>query len=74
MRRTTSAGRSGARRGLGVPRAGYYTEVLNSDSGTYGGGNVGNMGGLYSEPIPTHGHAQSIALRLPPLGMLILPP
>lgn len=59
---------------IGVPRTGFYNEVLNSDAGVYGGGNVGNLGGLYSEPIPTHGHAQSIALRLPPLGMLILKP
>jgi 1,4-alpha-glucan branching enzyme len=59
---------------IGVPHAGYYTELLNSDAGIYGGGNVGNMGGMYSEPIGTHGHPQSIALRLPPLGMLILKP
>jgi 1,4-alpha-glucan branching enzyme len=59
---------------IGVPKAGYYTEVINSDAGIYGGGNIGNMGGVYSEPIATHGHAQSLAPRLPPLGMLILKP
>jgi 1,4-alpha-glucan branching enzyme len=59
---------------IGVPRTGFYTEVINSDAGVYGGGNIGNLGGVYSEPIPVHGHAQSVALRLPPLGMLILKP
>jgi 1,4-alpha-glucan branching enzyme len=59
---------------IGVPKAGYYTEILNSDADIYGGGNIGNMGGIYSEPIATHGHPQSISLRLPPLGMLILKP
>ena len=59
---------------IGVPYAGYYTEILNSDADIYGGGNIGNMGGLYTEPIATHGHPQSISLRLPPLGMLVLKP
>jgi 1,4-alpha-glucan branching enzyme len=59
---------------IGVPRTGFYAEVINSDAGSYGGGNIGNLGGLYSEPIPAHGHAQTVALRLPPLGILILKP
>lgn len=57
---------------LGVPKAGFYTELLNTDAEIYGGGNVGNLGGTYSEPIPMHGHAQSISVRIPPLGMLML--
>jgi 1,4-alpha-glucan branching enzyme len=57
---------------LGVPKAGYYTELVNSDADIYGGGNIGNLGGTYSEPIPMHGHKQSISVRIPPLGMLIL--
>jgi 1,4-alpha-glucan branching enzyme len=59
---------------IGVPKAGYYTEILNSDGDIYGGGNIGNMGGVYSEPIATHGHPQSVSLRIPPLGMLVLKP
>jgi len=59
---------------LGVPRAGYYSELLNSDAGIYGGGNIGNLGGCYSEPIPMHGHPQSISLTLPPLAMVMLRP
>jgi 1,4-alpha-glucan branching enzyme len=57
---------------IGVPQPGYYSEIINSDAEIYGGGNVGNMGGLYSEPVKLHGHPQSISLRLPPLGILIL--
>ncbi len=57
---------------VGVPKAGFYTEILNTDSGVYGGSNVGNAGGVYSEPIAAHGHPQSLNLTLPPLGMLIL--
>ena len=55
-------------------KTGYYHEILNSDADIYGGGNVGNLGGKYSEPITTHGHPQSISLRIPPLGMVILKP
>lgn len=59
---------------IGVPRPGYYSELLNSDAETFGGSNVGNLGGVYSEPIPQHGYEQSVAVQLPPLGMLILKP
>lgn len=57
---------------LGVPEAGFYKEMLNSDSEEYGGGNVGNMGGINSSPTEQHGLPHSISLKLPPLGMLIL--
>jgi 1,4-alpha-glucan branching enzyme len=59
---------------IGVPRSGFYTELLNSDSAIYGGGNIGNMGGVYTEPIPAHGHPQSVQLRVPPLGAIVLKP
>ncbi|MSR57547.1 MAG: 1,4-alpha-glucan branching protein GlgB [Planctomycetaceae bacterium] len=59
---------------LGVPRPGYYAEMLNSDADIYGGGNIGNLGGTYSEPIAMHGHPQSITVRIPPLGLVILRP
>ncbi len=62
--------RSGYR--VGVPDPGYYAELLNSDASLYGGGNVGNQGGLATEPVPAHGHAQSLNLTVPPLGGLIL--
>ncbi len=59
---------------IGVPSAGRYREILNSDSSFYGGSNVGNAGVVTTEPIPAHGFACSIKLTLPPLAGLILSP
>lgn len=56
---------------IGVPQRGFYKELLNSDSGIYGGSNIGNSGGLEAEPIPWHGRPFSLNLTLPPLGMVI---
>jgi 1,4-alpha-glucan branching enzyme len=57
---------------IGVPAGGWYRELLNSDGEMYGGSYVGNGGGVPSEPIPSHGFDQSIALTVPPLGFLLL--
>ena len=57
---------------LGVPAGGYYSELLNSDAAVYGGGNLGNKGGLNTEAIPAHGRSQSLCLTLPPLGAIFL--
>jgi 1,4-alpha-glucan branching enzyme len=57
---------------LGVPHPGFWREMLNSDAPTYGGGGVGNYGGVASTPVPYHGRMHSINLTLPPLGILIL--
>ena len=57
---------------VGVPAAGFYAERLNSDSTEYGGGNVGNLGGVTTEPIAAHGFTQSLKLTVPPLGCLLL--
>jgi len=51
---------------IGVPKAGFYGESLNSDSSYYGGSDVGIGGGLASEPLPWMSRAQSIRPRLPP--------
>jgi 1,4-alpha-glucan branching enzyme len=59
---------------VGVPRPGFYREVLNSDSAFYGGADVGNGGGVPSEPIPWHGQPHSLRLTLPPLGAVWLAP
>ena len=59
---------------IGVPVAGAFTELLNSDSEVYGGSNCGNGGVVFSEPIASHGHPQSLHLSLPPLGFLLLKP
>ncbi len=57
---------------IGVPAAGWYSEILNTDSAYFGGSNVGNGGGLNAEPIPRHGFDYSITLRLPPLAVMWL--
>jgi 1,4-alpha-glucan branching enzyme len=57
---------------VGVPEAGYYAEILNSDASVYGGSNVGNEGGLSTEPVAAHGHLHSLNLTLPPLAAIVL--
>jgi 1,4-alpha-glucan branching enzyme len=57
---------------IGVPEAGYYAELLNSDSDLFGGSNAGNGGGVASEPVAAHGFDQSLRLLVPPLGCLML--
>jgi 1,4-alpha-glucan branching enzyme len=59
---------------LGVPRAGFYRERLNTDAALYGGSNVGNAGGAWAEPVPWHGQPHSLAVTLPPLAVLFLQP
>jgi len=59
---------------IGVPRPGFYKELLNTDASIYGGGDVGNAGGVYSEIGSYHGQGQYLNLTLPPLGMLVLKP
>jgi 1,4-alpha-glucan branching enzyme len=59
---------------VGVPLGGAWREILNSDAPFYGGGGIGNMGRVEAEAIAWHGRAQSIALTLPPLGMVLLAP
>ena len=55
---------------VGVPQAGYYREELNSDSEIYGGSGVGNQGGLYSTPEPSHGREHSLCITVPPLAVV----
>ncbi len=57
---------------VGVPNAGSYTELMNSDSALYGGSNVGNGGVVETEPTRWHAWDQSLLLTVPPLGVLIL--
>jgi len=56
---------------IGVPHAGKWMEVLNSDAECYGGSNVGNLGGKESEAIPMHGEQQSINVAMPPLSVMV---
>jgi 1,4-alpha-glucan branching enzyme len=59
---------------IGVPRGGRWRECLNSDAPLYGGSGQGNFGAIDSVPLPAHGRYQSLNLRLPPLGVLMLKP
>jgi len=53
---------------LGVPHAGFYREVINTDAETYGGSNVGNYGGAQSENTAWMAREHSILIHLPPLA------
>ncbi len=57
---------------VGVPSGGYWRELLNSDAPEYGGGGMGNLGGVEASPVPAHGQYHSIVLTLPPLSVLYL--
>jgi 1,4-alpha-glucan branching enzyme len=57
---------------VGVPAAGAWRELCNSDSAYYGGSNLGNGGVLATQPVASHGHGQSLSLVLPPLATLLL--
>ena len=52
----------------GVPRAGRWREIFNSDSSLYGGSNLGNLGEVYAEPKSHQGWPASAKITLPPLG------
>jgi 1,4-alpha-glucan branching enzyme len=56
---------------MGVPEAGHYREIFNSDSSFYGGTNQGNGGGIHSADIEAQGREHSIEVTLPPLGISI---
>ncbi|MFC3692820.1 1,4-alpha-glucan branching protein GlgB [Chenggangzhangella methanolivorans] len=57
---------------IGVPKAGWWSEIINTDAGLYGGSNVGNGGGLEAQAVESHGEAQSLDLSLPPLSVIAL--
>jgi len=57
---------------IGVPEPGFYTELFNSDAREYGGSNMGNLGGKWTDNWSMHSQEYSLDLCLPPLGVLIL--
>ncbi len=57
---------------VGVPKRGIWREILNSDAREYGGAGWGNLGGVESVPVTTHGRVESINLNLPPLSTVML--
>ena len=59
---------------VGVPRGGFWKELLNSDAHAYGGSGHGNFGGVHAVSAPCHGQDHSVELTLPPLGIVFLKP
>ena len=59
---------------LGLPHAGQWNEILNTDAEGYGGSGVGNLGSVVAEAVPWHGQPYSALLTLPPLGAVWLEP
>ncbi|WP_447971146.1 1,4-alpha-glucan branching protein GlgB [Nitrospira sp. M1] len=59
---------------MGVPQAGMYRELLNSDAEIYGGSNMGNAGAVEAEPIPYHNQPYSLLVTLPPLSVVFFKP
>jgi 1,4-alpha-glucan branching enzyme len=57
---------------VGVPRPGYWKELLNSDAQIYGGSGQGNAGGAEASNMKWHHRPHSLLLTLPPLGALFL--
>jgi 1,4-alpha-glucan branching enzyme len=53
---------------IGLPRGGYWREVLNTDAEGYGGSGVGNLGGVEAVAEPWHGQPFSATVAAPPLG------
>jgi 1,4-alpha-glucan branching enzyme len=59
---------------IGVPRPGFWAELLNSDAGEYGGSGQGSLGGVEAVPVPLHGRSCSLTITLPPLAIVFLKP
>jgi 1,4-alpha-glucan branching enzyme len=57
---------------VGLPDAGFWDEILNTDADAYGGSGVGNLGGVTAEDIPWHSRPASAAITLPPLATVWL--
>ncbi len=56
---------------IGVPRPGFWREVLNTDAALYGGSGLGNLGGLATQDLPWHGRDHSLSVLLPPLAAVV---
>jgi 1,4-alpha-glucan branching enzyme len=59
---------------VGLPVAGAWTEVINTDSVDYGGSGQGNLGRVVTEPANWHGFEQSARITVPPLAVVWLSP
>ncbi|KJU81857.1 1,4-alpha-glucan branching enzyme [Candidatus Magnetobacterium bavaricum] len=59
---------------VGVPKGGFYKELLNSDSERFWGSNVGNWGGFNADDVWWQGKPFSLNLNIPPLGAVFMKP
>jgi 1,4-alpha-glucan branching enzyme len=59
---------------VGMPQAGDYEELINTDAAAYGGSGVGNGGRIHVEDVPWDGRQRSASVTLPPLATLWLAP
>jgi 1,4-alpha-glucan branching enzyme len=59
---------------VGAPAVGRWTQLLTSDDARYAGSGYPTALELDAEPVPFHGLTDSLRLRLPPLGALVLAP
>jgi 1,4-alpha-glucan branching enzyme len=60
---------------VGLPRAGRWREVLNSDAAVYGGSNQGNYGGVTADfGHACHGQQHSADFNLPPMSVIVFQP
>ncbi len=53
---------------IGLPYAGRWREVLNTDATAYGGGGLGNQGEVRAEPRRSHCLPASAEVLVPPLA------
>ncbi len=53
---------------IGLPQAGRWREILNSDAQVYGGSGTGNLGGVDAHAHPAHGFPASAEVTIPPLA------
>ena len=56
---------------IGVPAAGKYTCIFNTDDEAYGGQGRGDKAPVKSEYVPCHGRGQSLVLTLPPMSAVV---
>jgi 1,4-alpha-glucan branching enzyme len=57
---------------IGLPHGGRWDEILNTDAAEFGGSGIGNMGRIWAEDLPSHGHPHSAAITIPPLATIYL--
>jgi 1,4-alpha-glucan branching enzyme len=56
---------------VGVPKGGFWKEILNSDAPLYGGSGQGNYGGVQAAPVGFHGRPYTLLITLPPLAGVV---